>query len=269
MVEREVSERDLLLKGKIAVVTGGASGIGKAIVDKFLREGAMVAIIDNDLNKGPETALQLSGLGTVFFQAADISKQHEVKRAFDVILASFGIPDILVNNAGITQKPTPITEMSLRLLKATLDTDLIGAFLCTQAFLRAKKLQSYHPDSSVIFLSSIQAERSSSGYAAYDIAKKGLEALSGTVVNEGGPLHVRSNIISPGAISNTGMSFMEPEDVRRISSITPLGRVGQPPDIASVALFLASNLSEFMTGQKVVVDGGLFQVNQLRMPVRY
>jgi len=244
-----------LLTGKTALVTGAARGIGKAIALKFASEGANVAFTDLVIDEnGKATENEIAALGVkakgYASNAADFAQTEQV---VNQVKEDFGSIDILVNNAGIT-KDGLMMRMSEAQWDAVINVNLKSAFnfihACTPIMMRQRS-------GSIINMSSVVGVHGNAGQCNYAASKAGLIALAKSIGQEIGSRGIRANAIAPGFI-DTAMTQALPEDVRKawIQNI-PLRRPGTVDDIANVATFLASDLSSYVTGQVIQVDGGM------------
>ena len=244
-----------LLKGKTALITGAARGIGKAIALKFAEEGANIAFTDlviDENGKATEEEIAAKGVKVKGYasNAADFAQTEEVVKT---IHADFGRIDILVNNAGIT-KDGLMLRMTEQQWDAVLTVNLKSAFnfihACTPIMMRQR-------GGSIINMSSVVGVHGNAGQCNYAASKAGLIALAKSIGQEMGSRGVRANSIAPGFIE-TAMTAQLPENVRTewIAKI-PLRRGGTVDDIANVAAFLASDMSSYVTGQVIQVDGGM------------
>lgn len=242
------------LEGRVALVTGGARGIGKAIALRLAQGGAKVAIVDMT-ETGAEVARELAeatGVETTFFQA-DISQEDQAKAAVAAVEQDLGPVDILVNNAGITRDGL-LLVMGESDWDAVLAVNLKGAFLMSKAVLRGmiKRRQG-----SIISISSVVGRRGNAGQANYSAAKAGLIGLTKSLAREVASRNVRVNAVAPGYIE-TEMTAALPEAARTaLISQIPLGRIGTPETVAEAVAFLAGDTASFITGAVLAVDGGL------------
>lgn len=250
------------LAGKVAVVTGAGSGIGHAIAELFGSQGACVVVNYFGFeNEAEELAQKLSATGCESVALkADVSSSEAVSDMVRRIVSEFGHIDVLVNNAGI-ESPAPFLDMPEALWDKILLVDLKGAFLCAQACGRVMR---DHGGGSIINISSVHEDVPFPGFAHYCAAKGGMRMLMRDMALELGPLKIRVNNIAPGAIRTpiqvaTGL---DPAKEKEISAIVPLGRIGDPEDVAQVALFLASDRSAYVTGSTYYVDGGMVRFAQ-------
>jgi 3-oxoacyl-[acyl-carrier protein] reductase len=241
--------------GKVALVTGGSRGIGRAVVEALAREGASVAVVaGRDLAAAEETAAaaRAAGVGALALQA-DVSDAAQAEQAVRTALEGLGRLDILVNNAGITRDGL-LLRMEEVDWDAVLDTNLKGAFLCTKAALKGMVRQKA---GCIVNVTSVMGLRGNAGQANYAAAKSGLIGLTKSTAWEVASRGIRVNAVAPGFIT-TRMTETLPEGVsaealKRI----PLGRFGRPEDVAGVVVFLCSEAASYLTGQIVVVDGGM------------
>lgn len=241
-----------LLTGKTALITGAARGIGKAIAIRFAQEGANIAFTDLEINL--ETEAEIAALGvkakSYASNAADFAQTEEVVKQ---VHADFGSIDILVNNAGIT-KDGLMLRMTEQQWDAVLAVNLKSAFNFIHAVVPIMMRQKH---GSIINMSSVVGVHGNAGQSNYAASKAGLIALAKSIAQEVGSRGIRANAIAPGFI-DTAMTQQLPDDVRKdwIQKI-PLRRGGTVDDIANVATFLASDLSAYVSGQVIQVDGGM------------
>ena len=244
-----------LLEGKVAVVTGAARGIGKAIALKFASEGADVAFTDLVIDEnGKATEAEIAALGVkAKGYASNAANFEDTHKVIDEIVKDFGRIDILVNNAGIT-KDGLMMRMSEQQWDAVIAVNLKSAFNFIHACLPVMMRQR---SGSIINMASVVGVHGNAGQANYASSKAGLIALAKSVAQEVGSRGIRANAIAPGFIE-TAMTAALPENVRKdwVGKI-PLRRGGQVEDIANVAVFLASDMSSYVTGQVIQVDGGI------------
>lgn len=249
------------LKGKVALVTGAATGIGKAIALRLAQEGADVAVNYFSAAQHPEEEVQkIEGLGDRAISVmADVSKRDEVEAMIATTIKQLGGLHILVNNAGI-EKPTPILELDEKYWDAMLGVDLKGAFLCTQA---AGKWMRDNGGGSIINISSVHEEIPMVGNAAYCAAKGGLMMLMRTVAVELAPHNIRVNNIGPGAIDTpiNAATMADPKKTEALRNSIPLKRIGSPEDVAGLAAFLCSDDASYITGSSYFIDGGLMRAS--------
>lgn len=237
-----------ILSGKVAVVTGAARGIGRAIVERFAAEGARVVVADVDAAEAEAVAraIEQRGGGALPF-GADVSDEAQVDALFDAALARFGTVDVLVNNASLTDTERHFLEADASWWDRIIAVNLRSAFLCGR---RAAQVMARRRSGAIINMSSGGASRAHRGNAAYDAAKGGVEALTRAMALDLGPYGVRVNALVPGAIDSKGMS---PDVKRSRGENIPLGRVGEVDEVAGPAAFLASDDARYITGQLLVV----------------
>ena len=244
------------LEAKHAVVTGAGAGIGRSIALLFAREGAHVVVVDREQARAQATAREIEEHGgDAVALAADVSQADSVERLFVEVRKQLGSVHILVNNAGIAVRRSfeKLREDQWDLILAT---NLKGAVLCTQ---RALPLLKRPPGGKVVNIASVEVFRHSRKLSAYAASKGALASLSRSLALELAPHAIHVNYICPGFI-RTEMTrrYAERWLTRKlVEHRTPLGRMGEPEDVARVALFLASRDSDFVTGEGIVVDGGL------------
>ncbi|MBQ3658156.1 MAG: 3-oxoacyl-[Bacteroidales bacterium] len=244
-----------LLKGKTAVITGAARGIGKAIALKFAAEGANIAFTDLAINEDAEnTKKEIEALGVkVIAYASNAADFAQTEQVVNQIIADFGSLDVLVNNAGIT-KDGLMLRMSEAQWDAVINVNLKSAFNFIHAALPQMMKQR---KGAIINMASVVGVHGNAGQANYASSKAGLIALAKSVAQEMGPKGIRANAIAPGFIE-TAMTAALPEKVREEwKKRIPLRRGGTPEDIAEVATFLASDMSSYVTGQVIQIDGGM------------
>ena len=249
-----MTDRSRPLEGRVALITGGARGIGKAIALRLAGDGAKVGIVDL-MDTGEETAReveQATGRPATFFKA-DISKEDDARAAVAAVEAALGPIDILVNNAGITRDNLALV-MSEADWDAVLSVNLKGSFLMSKAVLRGmiKRRRG-----SIIGISSVVGRRGNAGQVNYSAAKAGMIGLTKSLAREVASRNVRVNAIAPGYIE-TEMTAALPEASRKaLTDQIPFGRIGGPEAVAAAVAFLAGDDSSYITGAVLPVDGGL------------
>ncbi len=244
-----------LLKGKVAVITGAARGIGKAIALKYAAEGANIAFTDLAINEDAQnTEKEIAALGVkVKAYASNAADFAQTAQVVEQIKADFGRIDILVNNAGIT-KDGLMLRMSEQQWDAVINVNLKSAFNFIHAIVPIMMSQR---NGSIINMASVVGVHGNAGQSNYAASKAGLIALAKSVAQEMGPKGIRANAIAPGFIE-TAMTAALPDNVREEwKKKIPLRRGGKPEDIAEVATFLASDMSAYVSGQIIQVDGGM------------
>jgi NAD(P)-dependent dehydrogenase (short-subunit alcohol dehydrogenase family) len=234
------------LQGKVCVVTGAASGIGRELVDVFVREGARVAALD----RNPSVADGSAQLGLV----CDVADEGSVQAAFDAVRGELGPVDALATCAGVALE-CRFEETPLDAWNHVLAVNLTGSFLCAK-----HAIPRMEPGGSIVFISSMSALIATADEAAYCASKAGVIGLMRSIAVDCASVPIRSNCICPGVIDtpmNEPMWEERGAEFRRmVEAGHPLGRLGQPADVAQMAAFLASDDSSFVTGAQFVVDGG-------------
>jgi NAD(P)-dependent dehydrogenase (short-subunit alcohol dehydrogenase family) len=244
-----------LLAGKFAVITGAASkrGLGKATAKLFAEHGATVAILDLDETAAKDAAADLGPQHVGM--ACNVTDLEGAKAVIDALIARWGQIDILVNNAGITQ-PLKIMDIGPANYDAVLDVNLRGTLYCSQAVIPHMRKRK---TGRIVNMSSVSAQRGGGifGGPHYSAAKAGVLGLTKAMARELAPDNVRVNAICPGFIATdiTG-GMLTPEKLEEIKAGIPMGRAGTADDVAGCALFLASDLSAYVTGSEVDVNGG-------------
>ncbi|MBQ2393417.1 MAG: 3-oxoacyl-[Alistipes sp.] len=244
-----------LLEGKTALITGAARGIGKAIAVEFAKQGANIAFTDLKIDEvGQQTEAELAAYGVKVKAYASNAADYEATHAVVAeVVADFGRIDILVNNAGIT-KDTLMLRMTEEQWDAVLTVNLKSAFNFIHA---VTPVMSRQRGGSIINMSSVVGVSGNAGQCNYSASKAGLIGLAKSIAKEMGPRGIRANCIAPGFII-TDMTAALPEEVReQWAKSIPLRRGGTPEDVAKVALFLASDLSAYVTGQTIHCCGGM------------
>lgn len=244
-----------MLKGKTAVITGSGRGIGKAIALKLAENGANIVI--NDIpgsDYADETQKEIESLGVkAIVVRGDVRKKEDVENLINTTIKTFGKIDILVNNAGITRDGLML-RMSEEDWDLVLDINLKGAFNCIKAAARPMMKQR---SGSIINIASVVGVMGNAGQANYTASKAGLIGLTKTVAKEFSSRNIRANAVAPGFIESH-MTDVLPEDVKKqYFDAIPLSKFGTTEDVAKAVLFLASDLSSYITGQTINVDGGL------------
>lgn len=244
-----------MLKGKVAIITGAGRGIGKAIALKLAENGADIVI--NDIpgsDYADETKNEIEALGVkAIVVRGDVRNKDDVDNLINKTVETFGKIDILVNNAGITRDGLMI-RMSEEDWDLVLDINLKGAFNCIKAAARPMMKQR---SGSIINIASVVGVMGNAGQANYTASKAGLIGLTKTVAKEFSSRNIRANAVAPGFIESH-MTDVLPEDVKKqYFDAIPLSKFGTTEDVAKAVLFLASDLSSYVTGQTINVDGGL------------
>jgi len=245
----------MALKGRVALITGGARGIGKAIAENFARKGADLIIADISYDSAAETAKELaaSGIKTSALRL-DVSKSGDVAAGFAEIMSQFGRLDILVNNAGITRDGL-LLRMKEEDWDAVIGINLKGVFLCSKEAVKVMVKQKY---GRIINIASVVAFMGNPGQANYSASKAGIVGLTKTTAKEYASRGITANAVAPGFIA-TAMTDALAENVRQemLKSI-PAGAFGTAGDVANAVAFFASPESSYITGQVIHVNGGMY-----------
>ena len=245
----------MMLSEKTALITGAARGIGKHIALTFAREGANIAFTDLELNEqAQQTCDELTALGVkVRFYASDASDFEAAHTVVNQVIEDFGRLDILVNNAGIT-RDTLLMRMTEQMWDSVIQVNLKSAFNFTHAVTPVMMRQR---SGSIISLSSVVGINGNPGQANYAASKAGIIALTKTVAKELGSRGIRANAIAPGFILTDMTKALPEETLKSFVSLIPMKRGGEPEEVAKVALFLASDLSSYVSGQVIQVNGAM------------
>ena len=243
------------LEGKVAVVTGASKGIGAAIAKTLAAEGAAVVANYASSKAGAEAvvaAITEKG-GRAIAVKGDVSKPAEAEAIIDTAINAYGRLDILVNNSGVYEA-VPLDEISEQHFHRLFDINVLGLLLTTKAAARH-----LGEGASIINISSIVSRATPPGFAVYGATKGAVDAITGVLAKELGPRRIRVNVVSPGVVETEGthsMGIIGSDFEKAVVADTPLGRVGQPRDIAAVVAFLASDDAGWITGERLFASGG-------------
>ncbi len=246
----------LSLEGQVAIVTGGGTGIGRGIALEFAKAGADVVVTSRKLANLEKVAEEVIALGRRSLAVrTDISRKTDVANLVQRVMDEFGAIDILVNNAGTIVRAS-LLEHSEEDWDAVLDTNLKGYYLCSQAVGRRMVERK---KGNIINISSVRAITAAPGRASYCVSKAGVPMLTRVLALELAHYNIRANAIAPGWVKTNLNEVLwgDPETYKEITAKIPMGRWAELSEIASAALFLASDASSYMTGHTFVVDGGL------------
>jgi 3-oxoacyl-[acyl-carrier protein] reductase len=239
------------LTGRVALVTGSTRGIGRAIAEKLASAGATVAIVGRDQARAEEAAAQIGGSARGF--ACDVSDVAQAAALVGAVEQALGSCDILVNNAGLTRD-----NLLMRLKdddwNAVIDANLRGAFATMRAASRGMMKKRW---GRIINIASVVGITGNKGQANYAASKAGLIGLTKSVAKELASRNILANVVAPGLIETDMTAAMTEEARKAMAAAIPLERVGKPEDIANAVLFLVSDLGSYITGQVLVVDGGM------------
>jgi 3-oxoacyl-[acyl-carrier protein] reductase len=244
-----------LLEGKTALITGASKGIGRKIAEKFAEQGANVAFTYlSSVEKGEALEQELQAYGTkVKGYRSDASKFDQAEQLITAIVADFGTLDIVVNNAGIT-KDGLLMRMSEENFDDVINVNLKSVFNVTKA---ASKIMMKNRKGVFINMSSVVGVQGNAGQANYAASKAGIIGFSKSVAKELGSRNIRSNVVAPGFIRTEMTEVLDPKVVQGWEQGIPLKRAGEPEDVANVCVFLASDMSAYVTGQVLSVCGGM------------
>ncbi|WP_420420964.1 3-oxoacyl-[acyl-carrier-protein] reductase [Simkania sp.] len=247
-----------LLKGKKALITGGTSGLGKQIALSFAKQGAHVAIFGTNLQRAKDVAELIqeeraSSDQKVWFETVDVSNKQQVNAATERLLESWGSIDVLVNCAGVTRDKL-LMRMAEEDWDHVMDTNLKSVYNLCHAFvkpmMKARKGR-------IINVASVIGLTGNPGQVNYAASKLGMVGLTGSLAKELGPRNICVNCIAPGFFKTPMTDKLTDEQKQSILSRVPMGRLGDPKEVADVAVFLASDMASYITGQVLTVDGGM------------
>ncbi|VTU45350.1 3-oxoacyl-[acyl-carrier-protein] reductase FabG (plasmid) [Variovorax sp. SRS16] len=253
------------LEGRVVVVTGGGSGIGRAVAIAFAQAGSHVVVVDRNAEGGQATAEEVQRCGAkALALTCDVSDPVSVHEAASASEGAFGPCQVLVNNAGVIAQGA-LATISLAEWNRVLSVNLTGALLCSQAFgAQMRKLGC----GSIVHMSSIVADHPVAWAGGYSVTKAGVAMLSRLLAVEWAADGIRSNAVKPGLIRTemTESFYTQPGVEQRRSELIPSRRIGRPEDIAQAVLFLASDRASYVNGQEIVVDGGFGQMLSSLVP---
>ncbi|MEB7538359.1 SDR family oxidoreductase [Pantoea anthophila] len=255
---------NLSLKNQVALVTGASSGLGYACAEALAREEAAVVInYHSQAEPAEELAEKIrAGGGRAIAVKGDVSKEADVDNLFAQTLAEFGRLDILVANSGL-QKDAPSIDMTLEEWNTVLDVNLTGQFLCARAALRQFRDQGHNPEISraagkIIHMSSVHQLIPWAGHVNYAASKGGVDLLMKTLAQEVGEARIRVNSVAPGAIATAiNEETTQGEAGKALLKLIPYGRIGAAEDVANAVVWLASDLSDYVHGTTLYIDGGM------------
>ena len=244
------------LSGKVAIVTGGSSGIGKATAIAFAREGAKVVVASRREKEGQETVKQVQSAGSEgFFIKTDVSKETDVSAMVEKTIATYGHLDYAFNNAGIEQIPTPLVEQTEETFDQVMDINVKGVWLCMKHQIPQMLVSG---GGAIVNMSSIAGIIGAPGLPIYVASKHAVLGLTKSVALEYAKEGIRINAVCPGMIETDLLDrvFANQEVKERLIAMHPIGRVGKPEEIAEAVVWLCSDKASFVTGQSLPLDGG-------------
>jgi 3-oxoacyl-[acyl-carrier protein] reductase len=245
----------LKLAGKVALVTGAAQGIGKAVALLLAQNGADIVVSDINLEKAEETAKEVQTLGRKALAIkVDVAKLDDVEKMVGAIWARFGQVDILVNNAGIARDKL-ILRMTEEDWDAVLNINLKGTFNCTKAVVRHMSKQR---SGKIVNIASVVGEMGNAGQGNYAASKAGVIGFTKTIAREFAQRGINVNAIAPGYIETPMTDALPDKAKEELKRLIPMDRLGKPEDVAEAVLFLVSEASSYITGQVLNVNGGIY-----------
>lgn len=256
------------LDGKVAIITGSGSGIGRAIAILFAKEGAKVVVTCRTIKSGEETVNSIKEAGNeAIFIRTDVSKAEDVKHLIKATIDSYGKLNVICNNAGIDEKNTPLAKVTEESFDRIMATNLRGVFLGMKyAVPEMLKLGG----GSIINISSMAADVGVRGHAPYCASKAGIVSMSRVVALEYASQNIRVNTINPGpVITPLQRAALDAEYLKAYLAAVPQGRLGEPDEVANIALFLACDESSLITGHALVADGGIEADSHIIEPAKW
>ena len=238
--------------GQVAIVTGGAQGIGRAVCEVLSKGGARIVIWDNDKTLGQQTALEVGNKSLAY--AVDIADWESVKTARDVTLEASGRIDILVNSAGVAGVNATVEDYPVDEFAKIVDINLLGTFHVNKSVVPTMRAANY---GRIVNIASIAGKEGNPNASAYSASKAGVIGFTKSMAIELGSRNIRSNAIAPGFIVTEMTEKLGEETIKQYFEAIPLKRGGSPEEIANTCVFLGSDMSSYLTGQVLNVDGGM------------
>lgn len=246
------------LKGKVAIVSGAGTGVGKATTKRLFSEGAKVVLIGRDRSRLTRVISDLNGKKNLLAVKADITKEADVINVIEETVSAFDTVDILVNNAGILNDPTPFHKMTDEQWMSLINTNLIGTFRTTKAVL---PIMMEKKRGSIVNISSLQGIRSilNVPFSVYGVTKAGVIMFTRTIAVEYGEYGIRCNCVAPSTIRSPMIEpYLQDKQAKKtLESSFPLRRIGDPEDISGAVSYLCSDDAKWITGTVLTVDGGM------------
>ena len=243
------------LTGKVALVTGAAQGIGKAVALLLARHGADIVVSDINLEKAEETAKEIESIGPKAMAIkVNVASLNDVEQMVEAVLKKFGRIDILINNAGITRDKL-ILRMTEEDWDIVLNVNLKGTFNCTKAVVRHMAKQR---SGKIVSIASVVGEMGNAGQVNYAASKAGVIGLTKTIAREFAKRGINVNAIAPGYIETPMTEVLSDKVKEELKRLIPMERLGKPDDVAEAVLFLVSEESNYITGQVLNVNGGIY-----------
>ena len=261
------------LNGKIAIVTGGSRGIGKAIALGFGKAGAKVVVTSRKMNDLEANVAEIKAFGGEAFPVqAHLGKIEEINKMVSTVKEKFGRIDILVNNAGTNPGMGTVLSSDERLWETIMNVNLKGFYFTSQAVAKIMKKQG---GGKIINIASIDGIKPEPGVSIYNISKAGVRMITSAFAVELAPYNIHVNTIAPGPISTKLLDshwfHLPPEEFKKrkqeLAEMTPMGRIGDPDEIVGAAIYMASDASSYTTGAEIVIDGGTLLFVALEAPV--
>ncbi len=250
-----IREEGLKLTGKVALVTGAAQGIGKAVALLLARHGADIVVSDINLEKAEETAKEIESIGPKAMAIkVNVASLNDVERMVEAVLKKFGKIDILINNAGITRDKL-ILRMTEEDWDIVLNVNLKGTFNCTKAVVRHMAKQR---SGKIVSIASVVGEMGNAGQVNYAASKAGVIGLTKTIAREFAQRGINVNAIAPGYIETPMTEVLSDKVKEELKRLIPMERLGKPEDVAETVLFLVSEESNYITGQVLNVNVGIY-----------
>lgn len=250
------------LEGKVAIVTGGGRGIGKGIAEGFAKAGARVVITSRKMNDLEATAGEIRAAGGDCWPLqSHLGHMEDIQKVVDAVMERYGRIDILVNNAGASPAMGSVLESDERLWETIMNVNLKGLYFLSQRVARVMKEQG---GGKIINIASVDAFKPERGVSIYSISKAAVRMVTFAFAAELAPYNIQVNTIAPGAITSKMLDshwfHLPPEEAKRqkaaLAALMPMGRIGEPDEIAGAAIYLASDASSYTTGAEIVIDGG-------------